>query len=725
MNKKVHNQIVSFVWGIADDVLRDVFVRGKYRDIILPFVVLRRLDALLVPTKEKVLEAAEFMIKEKIDDKSALKAVTKYPFWNTSKFTFESLLNDADNIDSNLEVYLDGFSPNVQEIISKFKLRNQLETIKEAEITYLLIEKFASKEVNLSPEEALNGKGDKMPPLTNLGMGYVFEELIRKFNEENNEEAGEHFTPREIIQLMTHILFTPVKDKIKKGTYLIYDPACGSGGMLTEAEHYAEKVTSRKGGFNLYGQEVNPETYAICTSDMLIKGEKPENIAYGSTLSKDGFSSLNFDFMLSNPPYGKTWKIDEDAIVDDRGKKGKEKIKDTRFEIGLPTISDGQLLFLMNMVSKMKHNTELGSRIATVHNGSALFTGDAGGGESEIRKHIIENDWLECIIALPKNIFYNTGIPTYVWIVSNKKKEERKGKVQLINALDLFEKLRKNLGQKNCELTESHIEKITQLYTDFKETDISKIYPNEYFGYNKITVERPLRLSAQFTDELIETLRFDNGISEVMQWAYEKFGKDMYSKINELKPQIENYLSKNEIKLTNPNKKKLFSQVFWKDQLQLLNDTKKLQEKIGTKQFDDFNVFKALVIKRIKDLKLKLDAKAQKSILNAVSWKNEDAKCVIKKNEKDGNVIYEHDPDLRDTENVPLDEDIQTYFEREVLAHIEDAWIDHSKTVKGYEISFTRYFYNYVPPRSIEQITAEILQLVKETDGILQDIILE
>ena len=725
MNKKVHNQIVSFVWGIADDVLRDVFVRGKYRDIILPFVVLRRLDALLVPTKEKVLEAAEFMIKEKIDDKSALKAVTKYPFWNTSKFTFESLLNDADNIDSNLEVYLDGFSPNVQEIISKFKLRNQLETIKEAEITYLLIEKFASKEVNLSPEEALNGKGDKMPPLTNLGMGYVFEELIRKFNEENNEEAGEHFTPREIIQLMTHILFTPVKDKIKKGTYLIYDPACGSGGMLTEAEHYAEKVTSRKGGFNLYGQEVNPETYAICTSDMLIKGEKPENIAYGSTLSKDGFSSLNFDFMLSNPPYGKTWKIDEDAIVDDRGKKGKEKIKDTRFEIGLPTISDGQLLFLMNMVSKMKHNTELGSRIATVHNGSALFTGDAGGGESEIRKHIIENDWLECIIALPKNIFYNTGIPTYVWIVSNKKKEERKGKVQLINALDLFEKLRKNLGQKNCELTESHIEKITQLYTDFKETDISKIYPNEYFGYNKITVERPLRLSAQFTDELIETLRFDNGISEVMQWAYEKFGKDMYSKINELKPQIENYLSKNEIKLTNPNKKKLFSQVFWKDQLQLLNDTKKLQEKIGTKQFDDFNDFKKLVAKTIKNLKIKLDAKALKLILNAVSWKNEDAERVIKKTEKDGTIVYEPDTDLRDTENVPLDEDIQNYFEREVLAHIDDAWIDHSKTVKGYEISFTRYFYNYVPPRSIEEITAEILRLEKDTEGILQDIILE
>ncbi|MBE9469081.1 MAG: SAM-dependent DNA methyltransferase [Bacteroidetes bacterium] len=735
MNNKEHNQIVSFIWSIADDVLRDIFVRGKYRDIILPFVVLRRLDALLVPTKEKVLEAAVFMKKEKIDDESALKAVTKYPFWNTSNFTFESLLNDADNIDSNLEIYLDGFSPNVQEIISKFKLRNQLETIKEAEITYLLIEKFASKEINLSPEEALNGKGEKMPPLTNLGMGYVFEELIRKFNEENNEEAGEHFTPREIIKLMTHILFTPVKDKIQKGTYLVYDPACGSGGMLTEAEHCAEKLTNRKGGFNLYGQEVNPETYAICTSDMMIKGDKPENIAYGSTLSKekDGFPNLNFDFMLSNPPYGKTWKIDEDAIVDDRGKKGKERIKDTRFEIGLPTISDGQLLFLMNMVSKMKHNTKLGSRIATVHNGSALFTGDAGGGESEIRKHIIENDWLECIIALPKNIFYNTGIPTYVWIVSNRKAEHRKGKVQLINAVDLYVKLRKNLGDKNCQLTEGHIEKITKLYTDFKETDISKIFPNEYFGYNKITVERPLRLSAQFTDELIETLRFDNGISEEMKWTYEKFGNEVYSKIKEFKPQIENYLDKNEIKLTNKNKKKLYSLVFWKGRLQLLNDAKKLQEKIGTTQFNDFNVFKTLVTKTINDLKLKLDAKNQKSILNAVSWKNEDAERVIKKTEKacpeqsrkNKTIVYEYDADLRDTENVPLDEDIQTYFEREVLQHIPDAWIDHSKTVKGYEISFTRYFYNYVPPRSIEKITAEIMQLTKETEGILNEIVNE
>lgn len=687
MNNKVHNQIVSFIWGIADDVLRDVFVRGKYRDIILPFTVLRRLDALLVPAKEKVLEAVEFMEQQKIDDRSALKSVTNYPFWNTSKFTFESLLNDSDNIDSNLEVYLDGYIPN----------------------------------------EALNGKGEKMPPLTNLSMDCVFEELIRKFNEENNEEAGEHFTPREIIKLMTHILFLPVKDQIKKGTFLIYDPACGSGGMLTEAEQFAEAVTGRKDGFNLYGQEVNPETYAICTSDMLIKGDKPENIAFGSTLSKDGFPNLHFDFMLSNLPYGKTWKLDENAIVDNRGKKGSgensENIKDARFQVGLPTISDGQLLFLMNMVSKMKHNTELGSRIATVHNGSALFTGDAGGGESEIRKHLIENDWLDCIIALPKNIFYNTGIPTYVWIVNNRKPAHRKGKVQLINALELYVKLQKNLGDKNCEMKAEHIDQITQLYLDFNESDFSKIYPNEYFGYNKITVERPLRLSAKFTKGAIETLRFDKNIVDEMTWTYEKFGNEVYTKLKDLKFEIEKHLTKHKIKLKASDRKNLLSQEFWKAQLEQMNEATKLMNTIGAEQFNDFNTFSALFADTIKNKKFKLDNKAQKTILNAIAWKNEDAEPIIKKTEKNGTIIYEPDSDLRDTENVPLDEDIETYFEREVLQHVPEAWIDHSKTVKGYEISFTRYFYNYIPPRSIEEITAEILQLEKETDGILNEII--
>ena len=723
MNQKVHNQIVSFIWSIADDVLRDVFVRGKYRDIILPFTVLRRLDALLVPTKEKVLEANAFLIKQNIDDKKALENQSGYPFWNISKYTFETLMNDADNIDTNLEAYLDGYSPNVQEIISKFKLRNQLETMKEAGVTYLLVEKLCNKEINLSPNEAKNSKGETLPPLTNLGMGYVFEELIRKFNEENNEEAGEHFTPREIIKLMTHILFTPVKDKIKKGTYLIYDPACGSGGMLTEAENFALDITNSKADFMLYGQEVNPETYAICTSDMLIKGEKSENIAYGSTLSKDGFPHLHFDFMLSNPPYGKTWKIDEDAIVDDRGKKGSQNIKDTRFQIGLPSISDGQLLFLMNMVSKMKHNTELGSRIATVHNGSALFTGDAGGGESEIRKNIIENDWLECIIALPKNIFYNTGIPTYIWIVSNKKDPKRKGKVQLINAMELYEKLRKNLGQKNCEMKPAHIDTINNLYMDFVESDISKIYPNEYFGYNKITVERPLRLSAKFTAEAIATLRFDKSIAEEMEWAYTHFGDDLYKEIKKHKDKIEAHLNKNEVKLKPADKTKLLSAEHWKSQLALMQAAQKIADKLGNKQFDDYNTFVPLLNKTIKELKLDIDVKGLKSITDAITWKNEDAERVIKKTEKEGTITYEADSDLRDTENVPLDQDIHEYFEREVLQHIPDAWIDESKTVKGYEISFTRYFYNYVPPRSIEEITAEIFQLEKETEGILNEIV--
>lgn len=723
MNQKVHNQIVSFIWGIADDVLRDVFVRGKYRDIILPFTVLRRLDALLVPTKDKVLEANAFLIEQKIDNKKALENQAKYPFWNISKYTFETLLDDAYNIDTNLEAYLDGYSPNVQEIISKFKLRNQLETMEEAGVTYLLIEKLCNKEINLSPNEAINSKGEVLPPLTNLGMGYVFEELIRKFNEENNEEAGEHFTPREIIKLMTHILFTPVKDKIKKGTYLIYDPACGSGGMLTEAEHFAMAVTDNKADFMLYGQEVNPETYAICTSDMLIKGEKSENIAYGSTLSKDGFPQLHFDFMLSNPPYGKTWKIDEDAIVDDRGKKGSQKIKDPRFQIGLPSISDGQLLFLTNMVSKMKHNTELGSRIATVHNGSALFTGDAGGGESEIRKYIIENDWLECIIALPKNIFYNTGIPTYIWIVSNKKDVKRKGKVQLINAMDLYEKLRKNLGQKNCEMKPIHVDTITDLYMDFKETNISKIYPNNYFGYNKITVERPLRLSSQFTAEAIETLRYDNSLKDEMEWAYSHFGDDLYKDLKKYKDKIDAHLNKHEIKLKPTDKNKLLSIEHWQSQLHLMVVAQKLADTLGDKQFDDYNKFTPSVNKAVKDLKLDIDTKGLKSILTAVSWKNEEAERVIKNKDKDGTIHYEPDSDLRDTENVPLDQDIHAYFEREVLLHIPDAWIDESKTVKGYEISFTRYFYNYVPPRSIEEITAEIFKLEEETEGILKEIV--
>ncbi|MBU3214795.1 type I restriction-modification system subunit M [Clostridium estertheticum] len=739
MDNKVHNQIVNFIWGIADDVLRDVFVRGKYRDIILPFTVLRRIDVLLEETKEKVLETNKFLDDNNIDDRAGLTRITRYPFYNTSPFTigknsskdskfhFVSLLSDPDKIDSNLEIYLDGFSPNIQEIISKFKIRNQLETIKEAGITFNLIEKFSLSSVNLSPEDVINSKGEKLPGLSNLGMGYVFEELIRKFNEENNEEAGEHFTPREIIRLMTHIVFEPVKEKLKEldgGRFTIYDAACGSGGMLTEAERFALDITDNKCILSLFGQEVNPETWAICTGDMLIMGEKNLNIGYGSTLSNDAFSGQKFDFMLSNPPYGKTWKIDEDMIVDDRGNKSKENIKDPRFSVGLPSISDGQLLFLVNMISKMrevKEEKDLGTRIASVHNGSALFTGDAGQGESEIRKMIIESDLLECVIALPTNIFYNTGIPTYIWILSNKKLPERKGKVQLINAIDIYEKLRKNLGQKNCELTEEQIKHITKTYMDFKETYISKIFMNEDFGYWKITVERPLRLKANITRAAIEGLRYNKAILDEMQWAYRAFGDEVYLGIKTHKKDIQKWIEKKEIKITAMNLNKLLDCEFWMKQRSLMEIAEQLYNKIGNIEFDDFNDFKIKVADICDELGIKLSVSDRKIILGAFSWKDEEAKPVIKKVEKQGTITFESDTDLRDSENVPLNEDINEYFNREVLKYVPDAWIDQSKTIKGYSISFTRYFYSYQAPRSLEEISKELQILQNEIKGVSEE----
>ena len=719
MNHRVQSQIVNFIWRIADDVLRDIYTRGKYRDIILPFTVLRRLDALLEPTKEKVLEINQFLIKNQIDDKSALRGPSGYKFYNTSKFTFKTLLNDPNHIGSNLENYLDGFSEEVQEIIGKFKLRNQLETMEESGITFALIEKFVSRDINLSPEEAVNSRGEILPPLTNLGMGYVFEELIRRFNEENNEEAGEHFTPREIIKLMTHLLFLPVKDKLTEGpTYLIYDPACGSGGMLTEAEQFAKELTHERNEFFLYGQEVNPETYAICTSDMLIKDKDPENIAYGSTLSKDSFPQLRFDFMLSNPPYGKSWKIDHDAIVGD-----KKQIKDDRFRVGVPRISDGQLLFLSNMISKMKHDTIPGSRIAIVHNGSALFTGDAGGGESEIRKQMIEKDWLECIIELPQNIFYNTGISTYIWILSNRKLNRRKGKIQLIDASQLYQKLNKNLGQKNCELTDEHIDKITQLYLSFEESDISQIFRNAEFGYQKITVERPLLLSARFTPEAIETLRFADALRTEMEWVYKRFDDAVYADLTPYKERIEAYLTYNEIKLSPANKKKLFDPKFWSAQKEVMEVAEKLMAEFDDREYNDFNQFRWMVDDALKAFGIRLGVSEKKAVLNAVSWKDESAQPVIKKRERDGTVHYEPDPDLRDTENVPLTQEIDDYFQAEVLPYVPDAWIDEEKTVEGYEIPFSKYFYQYQPLPSLERITADVLALTQETEGILQNII--
>lgn len=733
MNHKVHNQIVSFIWGIADDILRDVFVRGKYRDIILPFTVLRRIDVLLEPTKEKVLEANQFLVDNKIDDKTGLQKITGYPFYNASPFTmglngpkdspnpFVALLSDPDKIDSNLEAYLDGFSPNVQEIISKFKIRNQLETMRDAGITYDLIEKFTSTSINLSPNEVTDSKGEKLPPLTNLGMGYVFEELIRRFNEENNEEAGEHFTPREIIRLMTHIVFEPVQEQLRQrehARFSIYDPACGSGGMLTESENFAKRITNNKCDFSLFGQEVNPETWAICTGDMLIKGESPQNIAYGSTLSNEGFPGQQFDFMLSNPPYGKSWKIDIGSIVGD-----KKRILDPRFMKGVPRSSDGQLLFLADMASRMKTRSDLGSRIASVHNGSALFTGDAGSGESEIRRWFIENDWLECIIGLPKNMFYNTGIATYIFILANKKAEHRKGKIQLIDASEIYRKMRKSLGNKSNEFSQEQIERITQLYHDFQETEKSKIFDNTDFGYQKITVERPLRLSTKFTPKAVEDLRFVDALRDEMAWIYERVGEAVYNDLKPHKERILKHFETQEIKLSSANKKKLLDVTFWQKQRDILEMAQQLAEQFGDREYHDFNLFKADVEKALKELDLKPGAAEKKQILHTVSWKDEHAEKVIKKRESDGTIQYEPDTELRDTESVPLKENIHNYFEREVLPHVPDAWIDETKTTVGYEISFTKYFYTYEPLRSLDEITRDLIEVEQESEGLLREII--
>ncbi|MDL0147305.1 type I restriction-modification system subunit M [Campylobacter felis] len=506
--------IISFIWSVADDLLRDVYVKGKYRDVILPMTILRRLDAILEPTKDKVLET--YNEDKDIADEDTLKDLlcnaSETTFYNHSNFTLKKLLNDPKNIRINFENYLEGFSENIKDIITKFKFKNQLDTLEDAKILYGVIERFCSTKINLSMHDIKDDKGEVIHKgLSNLGMGYVFEELIRRFNEENNEEAGEHFTPRELIELMTHLVFLPIKDRIQKGTFTIYDNACGSGGMLTESKDF---ITDEKGLIQskatiyLYGQEINPETYAICKADMLIKGENPDNIKYGSTLSEDKLSGEKFDFMLTNPPYGKSWEKDQKELnVSKKG--GITTCNDPRFQVGITSKSDGQMMFLLNMLSKMKkpsENNGVGSRIASVHNGSSLFNSDSG--MVAIRKYIIENDLLEAIIALPTNMFYNTGIPTFIWILTNNKIESKKGKVQLINATKetYYTKMKKSLGQKQNNMTKEHIDKITNLFLANKENDDCKIFDNTEFGYTKITIERPKSIEILLNDEKFQAL---------------------------------------------------------------------------------------------------------------------------------------------------------------------------------------------------------------------------
>ena len=503
------NWIANFIWGIADDVLRDLYVRGKYRDVILPMTVLRRLDAELEATKQAVLDMKAMLDKKGIiHQDQALRQAAGQAFYNTSKFTLRDLKARASQqqLRADFEAFLDGFSPNVQDILENFEFRNQIPRLSRADALGTLIEKFLSPDINLSPNPVMKGDGAvKHPGLDNHAMGTIFEELVRRFNEENNEEAGEHWTPRDAVRLMAKLIFLPIANEIESGTYLLYDGACGTGGMLTVAEETLQQLAREHGkqvATHLYGQEINAETYAICKADLLLKGEgdAADNIIGGpehSTLANDAFPSREFDFMLSNPPYGKSWKSDLERMG------GKGGLKDPRFvlehgndpEYSLITrSSDGQMLFLANMLSKMKTDTRLGSRIAEVHNGSSLFTGDAGQGESNIRRWIIENDLLEAIVALPLNMFYNTGIATYVWVLTNRKPEHRRGRVQLIDATQWFKPLRKNLGKKNCELSEEDIGRICDTFLAFEETEQSKIFPNEAFGYWKVTVERPLRL---------------------------------------------------------------------------------------------------------------------------------------------------------------------------------------------------------------------------------------
>ena len=649
------NWIANFIWGIADDVLRDLYVRGKYRDVILPMTVLRRLDSLLERSKQAVLDMKTSLDKAGIvHQDQALRQAAGQAFYNTSKFTLRDLKARASQqqLKADFEAYLDGFSPNVQDILENFEFRNQIPRLSKADALATMIEKFLSPDINLSPNPVLNGDGSiKHPGLDNHAMGTIFEELIRRFNEENNEEAGEHWTPRDAVKLMAKLVFLPIADKIKSGTYLLYDGACGTGGMLTVAEETLRQLANQYGkqvATHLYGQEINAETYAICKADLLLKGEgdAADNIIGGpehSTLSNDAFPSRTFDFMLSNPPYGKSWKSDLERMG------GKGGIKDHRFLIehaGDPEYSlitrssDGQMLFLANMLSKMKQDTDLGSRIAEVHNGSSLFTGDAGQGESNIRRWIIENDWLEAIVALPLNMFYNTGIATYIWIISNRKPEHRKGKVQLIDATQWYKPLRKNLGKKNCELSDDDIALICDTFLKFEETEQSKIFPNAAFGYWKVTVERPLRLKGiepdrAYTPKEIKTLKETN-------------------KRDESAPPV----------------------------------IRKIHKK-GTEPDPLHGIFES-----------------------AVGGKRHI-------------VEYEPDSDLRDTEQIPLLEEggIEEFLRREVLPYAPDAWYDPGSIKTGYEISFTRHFYKPQPMRTLEEISADILAVKRESEGLLDGLL--
>ena len=684
-----HSEIVSFLWGVAD-LIRDTFKRGKYQDVILPLTVLRRLDCVLAPTKADVL-AASVKYRGRLENQhDLLCAKSGFAFWNASKFDFERLLEDAPHLAANLRNYINGFSPNMREVLEKFDFDNTISKLQEAGLLFQVVERF--KRVDLHPDK-----------IDNPTMGTVFEELIRKFNEALNENPGEHFTPRDVVHLMADLMLAGDEEKLRRrgAVVSVYDPCCGSGGMLMITKEHVQTGLRRNGDvvrppiapgaeIHIFGQEVNPETWALSKSDLLIKdpkGRDADRIAYGSTLSRDGHAGRTFDYLIANPPYGKDWKRDEEAVTaeHERGTAG-------RFVAGLPRISDGQFLFLQHMLAHTKPAKDGGSRVAIIMNGSPLFTGDAGSGESEIRRWILENDWLEALIALPEQLFYNTGIATYVWVLTDRKAAARKGKVQLIDGTSFWTQMRKSLGDKRREIPIEKAAEVLRLYRAFEESEHSKIFPTTHFGYRRITVERPRRLEFQASAERIARLDEEPAFRNL---AVSK-KKDAKTKAAEEAAGRKEQEVIRAVLRTLPD-------TTWKDRTAFLDALSAAARRSGAK----------------------LAAPLLKAITSALSERDESAEIC-----RDADGDPEPDSELRDTENVPLSESVETYFDREVRPYVPDAWIKESDRDEkdgrvgrvGYEINFNRYFYRYTPPRPLDEIQAEIRTLEKEIVEMLRDV---
>lgn len=662
------SEISGFIWGIADSVLRGAYKRNEYQKVILPFTVLKRFDSVLEHSKKDVVDTYEAN-KERMDflkpilmSKSVDEDGRELGFYNYSIFDFKTLLEDPDNIEENIKFYINSFSSNVTDILENFDIEKQIAKLSKANLLYLLIKKFNETTLDLSPKN-----------ISNHDMGTIFEELIRKFSETSNEEAGEHFTPRDVVKLMTELLFVG-EEKTSGSIKLVYDPACGTEGMLTSCKEF---ITKNNPDIDvvLYGQEINDEIYAICKADMLMKGEDADNIKGPfSTLSNDKLKDNKFDYMISNPPYGRDWEQDKEA-VDAEAEKG----FDGRFGAGLPRKSDGQLLFIQHMISKMKTNGK--SRIAVITNGSPLFTGDAGSGESNIRRWIFENDYLEALIALPDQLFFNTGIGTYVWILTNEKTPQRQGKVQLIDAREEYAGMRKSLGNKRHIIPEESIVNIIDDYKEFNESGNVKIFDNEDFGYTKITVERPMQLNYQVTPERLENL-----------YSYAQFKKLAESKSKDLEIKME-------------------EERIGREQQDLI---KKALLTIGDDLYTNWDSFEVKVKEALEDFDLK--PAFIKNVIEKLSEHDDEAEYVTDKKGKP-----KADSNLRDTEKIPLIQDIDEYFEEEVLKYYSDAWYESTKNKIGYEINFTQYFYVYEPPRPLEEIEADIAKVTAEIQKLIGD----